>query len=69
MVKVAAVKTLKSLFSARDRVKLDVDVALRVGINSDVHDLPVFLVAFGLDLAFEVLDPAVAVGLLFPVYG
>jgi hypothetical protein len=67
MVEAATVESLQSLLSARDRVELDVDVTLGVGVNGDVNDLAVLLVALNSDFALEVLDPAVAVSLLFPV--
>ena len=67
VVEVAAVETLESLLTARDRVELDVDVALGVGIDSNVYDLSVLLVALALDFCLEVFDPVAAEVLLFPV--
>jgi hypothetical protein len=66
MVKIATVETLESLLTAGDGVELYVDVALGVGIDGDVNDLAVFLIALGLNLNLQVLDPAVAKVLLFP---
>jgi hypothetical protein len=67
MVEAPTVETLESLLSARYRVKLDVDVALGIRVNGDMNDLAVLLVALDSNLAFEILDPAIAVSLLFPV--
>jgi hypothetical protein len=66
MVEVATVETLKSLLTAGDRVELDEDLALTVGIDGDMNNFAVLLVALSPDLSLQVLDPAVAPVLLFP---
>ena len=65
MVETASVKTLKSFLTSRHRVELDVDVALGVWVDSNVHDFAVLLVAFDLDFGFKVLDPVVTPRFLF----
>lgn len=57
---------MEGFLAAGDRVELDVNVALAVGIDSNMENLAVLLVTLGLDLTFEILDPAVAEVLLFP---
>jgi hypothetical protein len=66
VIEVATVETLKSLLTTRDGVELDEDVAFAVGVNGDVNDLAVLLVALGLDLCLEVFDPVVTPVPLFP---
>lgn len=67
MVETATVKTLKSFLTTRHRIELDVDVTISVRIDSNVHNFAVLLVALGSDFSFEVFNPIVAPGLLFPV--
>ena len=67
VVEVATVETLESLLATGDRVELNEDVALAVGVDSNVDDLAVLLVTLGLDLNLEILDPVVAPVALFPV--
>lgn len=66
VIEVPAVQALKSLFAARDRIELDEDLTLTVGINSNVDNLAVLLLALGLDFNFEFFDPVVANDALFP---
>jgi hypothetical protein len=65
VVETASVKTLEGFLTSRDRVELDVDIALCVGVNSNVHNFAVLLVALDPDFGLEVLYPVVAPGLLF----
>jgi hypothetical protein len=65
VVETASVKTLEGFLTSRNRVELDVDIALCVGVNSNVHDFAILLVALDLDFGLEVLYPVVAPGLLF----
>jgi hypothetical protein len=65
VVETASVKTLEGFLTSRNRVELDVDIALCVGVNSNVHNFAVLLVALDLDFGLEVLYPVVAPGLLF----
>lgn len=57
---------MESLLTAGDGVELDEDVAVAVGIDSNVNDLAVLLVTLGLDLVLELLVPVVTVVALFP---
>jgi len=57
---------LESLLTAGDGVELDEDVALAVGIDSNVNDLAVLLVTLGLDLVLELLVPVVTIVALLP---
>ena len=57
---------MESLLAAGDGVKLDEDVALAVGVDSNVNDLAVLLVALSLDFDLEVFDPVVTPVALFP---
>ena len=66
MVESTTVETLESLLTAGDGVELDEDVAVAVGIDSNVNDLAVLLVTLGLDLVLELLVPVVTVVTLFP---
>jgi|TARA_R110002003_G_scaffold2062_4_gene23947 hypothetical protein len=60
---------LKGLLSSRDRVELDVDIALRVGVDGDMDNLSVLLVALVLDLSLEILGPGGAIVLQLPARG
>ena len=66
MVESTTVETLESLLTTGDGVELDEDVAVAVGIDSNVNDLAVLLVTLGLDLVLELLVPVVTVVTLFP---
>lgn len=66
MVESTTVETLESLLTAGDGVELDEDVALAVGVDSNVNDLAVLLVTLGLDLVLELLVPVVTVVALLP---
>jgi hypothetical protein len=66
VVERATVETLESLLATGDRVELDEDVALAVGVNSNVNDLAVLLIALSLDFELELLDPVVTPVALFP---
>jgi len=66
VVESTTVETLESLLTAGDGVELDEDVAVAVGIDSNVNDLAVLLVTLGLDLVLELLVPVVTVVTLFP---
>jgi hypothetical protein len=68
VVEVTTVETLEGFLSARYRIELDIDVAFRVGIDGDVDNLAIFLVALDLNFALKVLDPAVSEGFLFPAH-
>lgn len=61
MVEPPAIQALQSLLAAADRVKLDEHLSLGVGINGDVDDLSVLLVALELDFILELLNPVSAV--------
>ena len=67
VVEVAAVKTLKSLLAPGNRVELDINVTLGVGVDSDMDDFAVLLVTFGLDFGLQIFDPVVTPGFLFPI--
>lgn len=66
VVEAATVKTLQSFLTARDRIKLDVDVAFCVRVDGNVDDLAVLLVTLGSDFRLEILDPVASVGVLLP---
>jgi hypothetical protein len=66
MVEVATIETLQGLLATGDGVELDEDVALAVGVDGDVNDLAILLVALSPDLLLEILDPGVTPVLLFP---
>jgi hypothetical protein len=51
MVEVAAVQSLKSFLATGDGLELDEDIALAVGVDSDVDNLAILLVALSLDLS------------------
>jgi hypothetical protein len=57
---------LESLLTTGDRVELDEDIALAVGVDRNVNDLAVLLVALGPNLTLELLDPVVTNVALFP---
>lgn len=59
-VKVAAVESLDGVLSARNLVELEVDVALGVGVEGDVHDAAVLLRSFLPDFVLELLGPVLA---------
>lgn len=67
MVEVATVQSLESLFATRDRVKLDKDVAVTVGVDSNMDDLAILFVALSLDFDLKIFDPVVAVVTLLPI--
>lgn len=66
MVEVATVEALKSFLAAGHGIKLDVNVAFGVGVDSDMNNLAVLLVAFALNLSLQVFDPVVTPSFLFP---
>lgn len=66
VVEAATVETLKSLFAAADRVELDKDLALTVGIDSDVNYLAIFFFTLSLDFDLKLFNPVVANHALFP---
>lgn len=66
MVESTTVETLESLLTTGDGVELDEDVALAVGVDSNVNNLAVLLVTLGLDLVLELLVPVVTVVALLP---
>lgn len=55
-----AVETFDSIFATFDLVKLDVNIALAVGINGDVIDFAIFSIAFSFDIFFQLLCPILA---------
>jgi hypothetical protein len=55
--KVSSVQSLDGVLASADPVELEVDVALSVGVEGDVHDMAVFFFAFGADIVFEFFDP------------
>ena len=59
-VKVAAVESLDGVLSARHLVELEVNVALGVGVEGDVHDVAVLLGSFLPDFILELLGPVLA---------
>ena len=61
-----AVEALDGVLTALHRRELEVDVALRVGVERDVHHVPVLALALILDVFLEFLDPRFA---LLPVVG
>jgi len=56
-VKVAAVQALDGVLSARDLVELEINVALRVGVERDVHNVAVLLLGLEADFVLELLGP------------
>ena len=55
----AAVQALDGVYAALDTVKFDVDLSVSgTRSNTDVHNLPVFVVALFLDVLFELLVPS-----------
>ena len=55
----AAVQALDGVFAALDTVKFDVDLSISgTGSNTDVHNLPIAVVALFLDVFFELLVPS-----------
>jgi hypothetical protein len=55
--KVPSIQALDGILSALNLVELEVDVALRVGIQSNVYDVAVLLFGFLSNVIFEFLDP------------
>lgn len=66
VVEVATVESLESFLAARYGVKLDVDIALGVGVDCDVDNGAVLLGALRFYLSLQLLNPAVAEVLLLP---
>jgi hypothetical protein len=66
-VEVAAVETLKGLLATADWVELDEDLSIGVGIDSNVNDLAVLLVALHLDFVLKILRPVGTIFFEFPV--
>jgi hypothetical protein len=58
--KETAIEPLDCVLASLDAVELEVDVPLGVGVKGDVDDVAVFFFAFGADVGFELVDPAVA---------
>lgn len=48
---------MKGLLATVNFFELDIDVAIRVGIDGDVDDLAVLLVALSLNIFLELLGP------------
>jgi hypothetical protein len=60
-VEAAAIETLQGLLSPRERVELDIDFPVCIGIDCDMNDVAVLLVALSLDLNLKIFDPVGAV--------
>ena len=58
--KEAPVQALDRILAALHTVKLEIDVAGRVVVESNVHDMAVLLLALGAHVVFEFFDPGVA---------
>jgi hypothetical protein len=58
--KESPVETLDCILAALHPVKLEVDVALSVGIEGNVHHMAIFIFALCADIVFELLDPRFA---------
>ena len=59
----AAVKALDGVLAALDTVKLDVNLSISgAGSNTDVHYLPVVVVALFFDIFFELFVPSGLLG-------
>jgi hypothetical protein len=59
-IKITAVQALDGVLSALDLVELEVDVARRIGVKSDVDDVAVLLLGLLSNLFFELLGPVLA---------
>ena len=55
--KVSPVKSLDSILSSLNTVELEVDVALAVWVEGDVHDVAVLLLGFGANVVLELFLP------------
>ena len=58
--KISAVETFDSVFAALHFVKLEVDVALGVGINGNVDHVAILGLGLLPDVVLEFLDPSIA---------
>lgn len=58
--KVSPVKSLDSILSSLNTVELEVDVALAVWVEGDVHDVAVFLLCLGADVVLELSLPVLS---------
>lgn len=58
--KESSIQTFNGILTTHDAVELHINVALRVGIDSDVDDVAVFVFGFDADVVFELFDPVVA---------
>ncbi len=55
--KIPAVEALDGIFAARYALEFQVDVALGVGVERNVHHVAVLFLAFGAHVVFEFFDP------------
>jgi hypothetical protein len=55
--KVTTVQSLDGIFTPLDLIELDINVTLRVRVDSDVEDVAVFVFGFLADLILQFLDP------------
>ena len=58
--KVSPIKTLDRVLSALHTVELEIDVALAVWVEGDMHDMAVLLLGLGADVVFELLFPVLS---------
>lgn len=55
----STVEAFDGIFAALDSVKLEVDVALRIGINCNVNDVTIFFFALSADVILQLLNPGI----------
>ena len=58
--KVSSVKSLNSVLSSLNTVKLKIDVALAVWVEGDVHNVAVLLLCLGADVVLELFLPVLS---------
>lgn len=58
--KVSSVETLDRVLSALHAVELEVNVALAVWVEGDVHDVAVLLLCLGADVVLELFLPVLS---------
>ena len=57
---IPAVKSLNSVLSSLNAVELEVDIALAIWIEGDMHDMTILFLGLGTDVVLELLLPVLS---------
>ena len=57
VVEVSTIQTLEGFLTTGDRVEFHKDLAIGVGVHSDVNDLAILAIALSLDFVLKIFSP------------